>query len=188
MSRKWKLPIISKETFDKFTEEEKKNVKKEYLKWQEEAETNPYFEGKISNMEDLFGKENIQPEPEIKTWDDIIGDEENEDFDAMSVIYFELEEFMMDRDFDDKIMGKILACYQIPKLIDLAYGGVITSDEWEQYSFHKYCVVLDTGGKVSIECRKGNTHELIAFRTLSLAQEFISYPENLDLVKQYYMI
>ena len=67
------MPIISKETWDKFTQEEKEKLRKEYsylLKAKDcDEERRDCHIGALVNMDDLFGKENLQPHP--LTYEDV---------------------------------------------------------------------------------------------------------------------
>lgn len=185
------MSIISKETWNKFTEEEKKNVKKEYLKWQEEAETNPYFEGKITNMEELFDKENLQPKPKNKTWEDL-------EKDGFSVEHDYLREFddweicidaiSYNCDISDKLIYKAIATLKIAKLIELGYGGLVTEEEWVDGNVEKVSIIYKSFKKKFDILYNSHRKEFITFHTRQQAEEFMSYPENVELVEQYYMI
>ena len=179
------MAIISQETFDKFTKEEKENVKKEYLKWQEEAETNPYFEGKISNMEDLFGEENLQPEPMIKTWKDVV--ENNPDCNFQEYLDSISEGPGMALGINP-ICQKMIATYKIQKLIELGYGGMVTDEEWKNVELKKYGIICRPYNKELFIKDVWNEQCFISFHTKQQAVEFMSYPENVKLVEQYNMI
>lgn len=167
------MSIISKEIFEKFTEEEKKKNRVRYQR----ALTNG--DGKlVHELENLFGKENLQPELKIKTWKDVQEMNENSNF------FIRIDGNL---ELSVKVYAKCIAVLKIAKLIEFGYGGMVTNKEWEHYHTHKYCVVLDFNGNPTIECRKGNTREFIAFHTQQQAEEFMSYPENRTLVEHYYM-
>lgn len=81
-----------------------------------------------------------------------------------------------------------LALLKIHQLIDNCYGGNITNEEWENASINKYCISTrldDT--KFFIETFY-TSKKLIAFHTREQASEFLSYPENVELLKTYFMI
>lgn len=172
------MAIISKETFDKFTEEEKKKLNEVYSS----TNSNSYFnQGIRSSFKLIFGKENLQPK--IRTWTDV--EKFNKIFSDTNIFFTHPN---INWIWGQKVVDKCIATLKIAKLIELGYGGIVTDEEWKDYRVHKYCVVLDINGKFSIECRKGNTHEFIAFHTLQQAEEFMFYPENRKLFEQYNMV
>ncbi len=79
-----------------------------------------------------------------------------------------------------------LALLKIHQLIEVGYGGNSTNEEWDNDNNYKY----------SIFCSYDNTliadntifRSPIAFHTGKQAKEFLSYPENVQLVKDFYMI
>lgn len=190
------MSIISKESFEKLTRDEKKKLRQIYKDMKEEpslAYAHEYAE-KCEWLEDYFGKENLQSK--IKTWEDL----EKDGFSVEGDYLCEFDNYNDDKaeifkeaisykgEFSDKLILKAIATLKIAKLIEIGYGGVVTDEEWKDYRVHKYCVVLDMCGKLSIECRKGNSHEFIAFHTIQQTEEFLSYPKNIELVRNYNMI
>lgn len=183
------MAIISKESFEKLTKEEKENIREGYIKWQEEAETNPYFEGKISNMEDLFDKEDLQPKPVVKTWEDVPLRGEALDVDFMindlggrNIISLKQTEF------SEKIFMKLIVTAKIAKIIELGYGGMITEEEWKNNILEKYCVAWSVPIQRFHYQTMYNLYNFIAFHTQEQREKFMFYPENRELVKQYYMV
>lgn len=175
------MSIISKETWDKFTEEEKERVRQGYKSW-----LYAYNKGGIEfsiheEYEDLFGKENLQPEPKIKTWEDIT---------KMDNRYHQLIDEIIRRGYsslwDSKIINKIIATLKISKLIELGYGGMVTEEEWENEDIRKFSIVRFQKDLSYAEGR--SAYEFVSFHTPEQREEFMSYPENVELVKQYYMI
>lgn len=172
------MSIISQETWDKFTEEEKKNVRKLYEHYEDDTllyQTEPPKLVK-HNLEAIFGKENIQPKPKIKTWEDV-------DITTLGAEYGTILEL---QDWNNiKLANKLIATYKIAKLIEHGYGGLVTDEEW--------CndIIKDCAVRYESEIRHAcmiNDYEFIAFHTNEQYKEFMSYPENVELVKQYYMI
>ena len=181
------MAIISQQTWDKFTEEEKERIYREYMQWQEEAETNPFFEGKISNMEDLFGKENLQSEPKIKTWEDV-EKKHPEDFSHSNAPN---PMFIPSQEVRDKLLKKVMAIYKIATLIELGYGGMVSEEEWRDENAEKWSVLYNHnfGDFDIVKMTKGyGWKSFISFHTKQQADEFMSYPENKELIKQYYMV
>ena len=175
------MSIISKETWDNMPKKEKEKIYREYMQYQEEAETNPFFEGKISNMEDLFGEENLQPEPEIKTWKDV---EKciNEQYCKLDLALGDI----LSASKDDKLRLKIKATFKIAKLIELGYGGTVTDEEWKNEDIRKFSIIRFQENLSYAEGRYA--YEFISFHTPEQRDEFMSYPENRTLVEQYHML
>ena len=179
------MSIISKETFDKFTKEEKEKLRRIYSEAKSVGTRNPL------ELENLFGKENLQPKPIIKTWEDI-------EKDGFSVEEDYLPEFN-DNDmytdaisykgkFSSKIIHKAIATLKITKLIELGYGGIVSKEEWSDKNTYKCYIVIGIEGKLVIDSSYENWQEFISFHTRQQAEEFMSYPENVKLLKQYYMM
>lgn len=86
---------------------------------------------------------------------------------------------------DDRSLKSVLAFLKIHQLIETGYGGNIRDKEWSGSSTSKYAIfptlVVDP---VYYLCSK--TH--IAFHTKEQAVEFLKYPENIQLLKDYFMI
>lgn len=176
------MSIISQETWDNMPEKEKEEICRDYMEWQEIAKTNPYFEGKISNMEELFGKENLQPN-KIKTWEDV--EKHNlKTYGNENIELFYFNEFA----WESQYIRHCIAALKISKLIELGYGGMVTEEEWKENGSDKGFYYLWATPEGEIECTLIYAVEFIAFHSEELAKEFMSYPENLQLIKDYYMI
>ncbi len=78
-----------------------------------------------------------------------------------------------------------LALIKIYQLIEYGYGGNITNKEWEDNKQEKY--VIDYNHDV-ITGIYYNQRNHISFHTEKQRDEFLSYPENIQLVKEFYMI
>lgn len=76
-----------------------------------------------------------------------------------------------------------LALAQISQLMPY-YGGEITDEEWEKDNY-KYAIEVSNGKIYESWCK---TKHLIAFHTKRQLQKFLSFPENVQLVKDFYMI
>lgn len=81
-----------------------------------------------------------------------------------------------------------LALLKIHQLIEVGYGGNVIKDEFFDERVMKYVINLDKEGRFHIY--KGinimNTH--IAFHTEEQAEEFLKYPENVQLLRDYFQI
>lgn len=162
------MSIISQETFDKFTEEEKEWIIKEY--------NSDAGEGH-SMLGKLFGKENLKPQFKIKTWKDVLNQTDIHDF------------VINHPDCDNKLKLKLEATYKIQNLIEHGYGGMMREEEWRNNHIVKFCVIADYSSKYqSCNYETDDDYHFIAFHTAQQRAEFMSYPENVKLVEQYYMI
>lgn len=79
-----------------------------------------------------------------------------------------------------------LALLKIHQLIEAGYGGNITGDEWNNHKISKYVVTYR--GKNIKEFTFISQRESIAFHTEEQRREFLKYPENIRLIKDYYMV
>lgn len=141
------------------------------------------WRGLIQGYENVFGAHNLKPK--IRTWEDVreslhtmqkYGNSDNE----------ESIEFYKE---DKKLYDKLIATYKIAKLIELGYGGMVTEEEWqnsnEKFIIKPYC----QRGKFFLEKSTScNCKWFIAFHTSEQRDEFMSFPENVELVKQYHML
>lgn len=191
------MAIISKETFDKFKEEEKNELIRIYnevsidylnIKKSKDIEKSEIF-NKLIQLEIFFGKENLQPEPEIKTWKDVGNNKDNFCENYLNLYKTANGNYCLDVDksHDIKVILKVIATIKIAKLIELGYGGTVTKEEWEDTGLPKFCIYVSDG---KIHSNGFNIHDkhFITFHTCKQREEFLSYPENVELVKQYYMI
>jgi hypothetical protein len=67
---------------------------------------------------------------------------------------------------------------------DKRFGGVITDEEWEDYTFPK-CVIYRDGNRLCSVCGYRYYH-FLAFHTKEQRDLFME--ENMDLIKDYFMI
>lgn len=82
-----------------------------------------------------------------------------------------------------KYAKSALALAQISQLMPY-YGGEITDEEWEKDNY-KYAIEVSNGKIYESWCK---TKHLIAFHTKGQLQKFLSFSENVQLVKDFYMI
>ena len=113
-----------------------------------------------------------------KTWNEYINSE-----------YYEWDEAIGSLSMQDKpIYKSIFALYKIYQLIEIGYGG--NPSFKEKHSFPKnplYTIAIDCMGILCISDDITEQH-LIAFHTKEQAEEFLSYLENIQLLKDYFMI
>lgn len=181
------MSIISKETFDMFAEEEKAKVRKEYLS-DKNNKNDRYFEGSIDTFEELFGKENLQPEPKIKTWKDV----EKIEGGKISVDSKVITPNGRAWGLNIKYHNKAEATLKLAILIELGYGGMVKEEENSDREKDKFIIapIEEDDGSIGFEIYSVSfaVDRVIAFHTIEQAEEFMSYPENRTLIEQYYMI
>lgn len=78
-----------------------------------------------------------------------------------------------------------LALAQISQLMPY-YGGEITDKEWKDPSIPKYNIICGLGNIISTEGY--NIKHVTSFHTKEQRDKFMSIPENIQLVKDLYMI
>ena len=78
-----------------------------------------------------------------------------------------------------------LALLKIHQLIEVGYGGNISSEEWNNNEWKFTYQYTKTG--IDIISTRISKY-IIAFHTKEQAEEFLSYPENVQLLKDYFMI
>lgn len=83
-----------------------------------------------------------------------------------------------------KYVKASLALAQISQLMPY-YGGEITEEEWKNVSLKKYGVLL-YNSKVATNIYY-DTKQMIGFHTEEQLNRFLSFPENIQLVKDLYM-
>ena len=123
----------------------------------------------------LFGSHNLNPKPKApKTWSEV----EKSGIEIPTILSEELSY---------KIIKKNEACTKIAKLIALGYGGMVTEEEWKDDNIKKYCVIIDNG-EIDNAADFIVIKQFIAFHTPEQREEFMSYPENVELIRQYHLL
>ena len=84
----------------------------------------------------------------------------------------------------EKHAKSALALAQISQLIPY-YGGEVTNEEWMNNE-RKFAIVVYNGELKPFT--HVNNKVLIAFHTEQQRTEFMSFPENVQLVKDFYMV
>ena len=151
---------------------------KELLKLQKE-EADSYLIT-IEDLEKLYGKHNLNPKTTPKTWEDVAAQREYN-------IDVELNK-IKNAWIGYPICDKMIATLKIAKLIELGYGGMVSEEEIDNI-LPLWIIRCDYKGKVFVESYKGVViDKLLTFRTRELAEEFMSYESNRNLVKQYHLM
>lgn len=125
-----------------------------------------------------WDKENNHKTP--KTWGDI----------KDCINYYQLN---LCSEFRDKLDKSISAFFKIYKLIEVGYGGNVSYEQCSELQYDNVYKIAPIGCKnkvdfhiVEVEGESDMNH--IMFHTKEQAEEFLSYPENVQLLKEYYMI
>lgn len=84
------------------------------------------------------------------------------------------------------VVKSALALLKIHKLIEVGYGGNVTNEEWE--TFVPYYIWYNTDNERFMLNSSTLAKHHIAFHTKEQAEEFLKYPENVQLLKDYFMI
>ena len=158
--------------WDDLSEESKKRVAIEY---KDSIDGSPFKRA----IDYLFGSHNLNPKPQIKTWEDC--QEMNEDSNFFIRIDDNLE-------LHDKIHSKCIATLKIAKLIELGYGGMVSEEENNNAKIKKYAPLYYGEKGFVIECFYRLQDRVLSFHTKQQAKEFMSHESNRKLVEQYYMM
>lgn len=83
----------------------------------------------------------------------------------------------------DKYAKSALALAQISQLMPY-YGGEVTNEEWEKDNY-KYSIDISNGKIYESICK---CKHIVTFHTKKQLNKFLSFPENVQLIKDLYMI
>ena len=133
----------------------------------------------------IFGEHNLNPEPQIKEWKDVEEYHTNIDLELGKAT-----KSLCDYSHCSiQLLQKCIATLKIAKLIELSYGGVITDEEWKDDSKEKFKIVpFKKGGFQVVRYYSIQHKDILSFRERKLAEEFMSYESNRQLVEQYFMM
>lgn len=174
--------------WEQLSEEDRIFLRKSYQEMKEVSNKNKYLydnmlEDQEKRLEGIFGKENLNPEPQIKTWEDI----ENL-YPSYKVWMDGFIAFCLDNRYigDNKISNRLIAAIKIAKLIEECYGGMITDEEWRNCTIPKYYIWYNNMYNTLVRDNTYAAKEFIAFHTEEQCDEF--FKNNEQLCKDYYMI
>lgn len=88
----------------------------------------------------------------------------------------------------EPILKSVLALLKIHQLIEVGYGGNVTNEEWDNLNTSKYTIWYNNNKKKLEIVTAYYNRYCISFHTEKQANEFLSYPENVQLLKDYFMI
>lgn len=131
------------------------------------------FPSKAQRDWEKWDKENNHKTP--KTWDDIPYNRVERMYDAIG--------YECDYNFTP-IEKSSIALLKIHQLIEVGYSGNITNDKYNNTYYISYYLP----DKELIVTDAGLYKSHIAFHTKEQAEEFLKYPENIQLLKDYFMI
>lgn len=86
------------------------------------------------------------------------------------------------------IVKSALALLKINRLIEAGYGGNITNEEWAPVHVYHYTINYNKYKRKFDIYESQNNKYHVAFHTKNQAEEFLSRPENVELLKDYFMI
>ena len=130
-------------------------------------------------------------EPEIKTWEDLVGKQipdGSKFIDTFGYIMKVNGEFgvLEKNDFiDEKHAKSALAMAQISQLMPY-YGGEVTDEEWDDRNVRKYFIAKFNNNITRGLCVYDSCCHLLAFHTEEQRDSFLK--NNEELVKDYLMI
>lgn len=178
--------VISNETWSKLTKEEQDKLRKDYAdllrpngEWLQTFNEKERS-GALFQMRWIFGEENLKSTP--KTWEELIEL-------SPSCGDFEVEFDVDCKKYNIKplVRNAMLATHKLTEIIEAGYGGVPSDDEMRDPRKDIFNVFLDEEGKCRIGVLNTEIYDLIVFRSLTLAEEFISHKSNQRLVRDYFM-
>ena len=124
----------------------------------------------------------------IDTWDDldnISGYMINNMSEIITVPVISAEDMDKNVFISEKYAKAALALAQISQLMPY-YGGEITDKEWKDPSIPKYNILYELGAIISTVGY--NIKHITSFHTREQRDKFMSIPENIQLVKDLYMV
>lgn len=137
-----------------------------------------FFPSKDQRDWNKWDKENNHKAP--KTWNGLVNNHK-----------FKACEASIDRNSVEFAITPIeksaLALLKIHQLIEIGYGGNITNEEWNDLRCDKYTFTI-RDGEIIVVLTNSNSHDHVAFHTEKQRDEFLKYPENVQLLKDYFMI
>lgn len=120
-----------------------------------------------------------------KTWSEL---EQSNDSHIYGIEHRYNDDYYVTREGNTPIEKSAIALFKIHQLIEVGYGGNINNEEWFDYDNCIYTIEYNSEYKIykiiTAVCYKRH----IAFHTKKQAEEFLKYPENVQLLKDYFMI
>lgn len=183
------FPSIDQRDWNKWIEEQEPKVPKfrigqfvrskisrSIYKVIDNSDTDNYrFEGTLCPLSE-YELEDATP----RTWSELL---KSSNYEVVGTVSLDIngEDYLQN---DSPIEKSALALLKIHQLIEVGYGGNISRDEWDNSEW-KYIIVCDPGFHITSTYSSIHT---IAFHTREQAEEFLSYPENVQLLRDHFMI
>ena len=170
--------------WNELSEESKKHIKDVFSEFEPVCQEDLI---KMNLMSDLFGKENLSPKSQIKTWYDV----EKQGYYAEDEWVYEdkaserVDAIVYKGPFRSQIINKAIATFKIAKLIELGYGGMVTNEEWNNNTY-KWHIVYDAQQNKYKVFWETLYKDPLSFHTEEQAIEFLE--NNRDLLDDYNMI
>lgn len=177
-----RLLIMEREQQDKLWNGLSEEQKQEYINWYKGSGSieplSEFDKGNLYGAELIFGEHNLNHQ-KIRTWEDV----------EKYYPVYKIDKPFINVCVSDILYNKLVATYKIQILIELGYGSKITENEWKEKREKYTIVVYCDEGKYVLE--KGTTvgyKQSLAFHTEQQRDEFMSYSENVELIKQYNLL
>lgn len=94
---------------------------------------------------------------------------------------------------DYPVEKSALALLKLYQIIEAGYGGIATADkEWEKTAYSAYAIMpdIENANRLNVfefDIQANFIPPHITFKSRELATEFLSYPENVELLKKFYL-
>lgn len=114
-----------------------------------------------------------------------------------NIYYFKVCNDLIELESSATVLSPIeksaLALLKIHQLIEVGYGGNVTNEEWRNSKLIKVIISRQELKEIGEDTPFTKlltqfTFSHIAFHTKEQAEEFLKYPENVQLLKDYFMI
>lgn len=130
-----------------------------------------------------WDEENNKKTP--KTWSELVKMKDTKDY---FLEYHAIKGFDYEITSPNPIEKSALALLKIHQLIEVGYGGNVTNEEWISPNYAHYAISLYHHSKHFEILQNPADRHLVLFHTKEQAEEFLKHPENIQLLKDYYMI
>ncbi|AXF52175.1 MAG: hypothetical protein [crAssphage sp. isolate ctcc615] len=139
------------------------------------------FPSKYQRDWNKFNKENNKKT--IKTYNELKNSNKEITYNLSTI-----DKYGCDKEIEySPIEKSVLALLKIYQLIEVGYGGNMTDKEWNGKNNYR-CIQYNSYSKNFKIINLIENKHLIAFHTEEQAIKFLSYPENVQLLKDYFMV
>lgn len=149
------------------------------------------FPSKYQRDWDKWDKENNAKTP--KTWSELVKKDNRQ---VVREACIGVSTFQVTIYNSPKIVKSVLAFLKIRRLIEISYGGNVSYSDFSELGKPDPVIIVPQGtipsGNIAFYAKTedvyDNSFSHIAFHTKEQAQEFLSHEENIQLLKDYFMI